>query len=126
MRISISIFAATVMLTVLCIGSHADTWTDGPATNVTGRTLVHYGDLNLDEEQDAEILLLRIERAAKTACGGHATLSSYTGSVDHYTFEECRAKAVMRAVKQLNAPVVTRIHSDRDNSRIAARDNSQP
>jgi UrcA family protein len=126
MRISISVFAATVMLTAPCIGARADTWAEGPPTNVTGRSLVHYSDLNLHDEQGAKIMLLRIERAAKTACGGHATASSYTGSVDHYTFAECRGKAVKRAVKLLDAPLVTRIYSDRDDSRIAASDNRQP
>ncbi len=114
------------MLAAVCFGAQADTRADGPPKNVTGRILVHYGDLNLDDEQDAKIMLLRIERAAKTACGGHATASSYTGAVDHYTFEECRTKAVQRAVKQLGAPAVARIYSGRDSSRIAARDNSQP
>jgi UrcA family protein len=125
MRNLIPIFAAVLMLTALCCLAHADTSTDTPA-QITGRRLVHYGDLNLNDEKDARIMLQRIERAAKTACGGHATLSSYTGSVDQSTFEECRAKAVRRAVKQLGAPVVTRIYFDPDSSRIAARDNRQP
>ncbi len=125
MRISTSILVAAVMLTALCFAAHADKSTDGAPTQITGRSVVHYGDLNLDNEEDAKIMLLRIERAAKTACGGHATAGSITGSVDHYTFEECRAKSVQRAVKQLGARVVTRIYSDRDSSRIAARENSQ-
>jgi UrcA family protein len=126
MRISTSILAAAAMLIALCFRAHADTSTDGGPTQITGRTFVRYGDLNLDDEQDAKIMLQRIERAAKTACGGHATAGSITGSVDHHTFDECRAKAVQRAVKELGAPVVTRIYSHRDSSGIAARDNSQP
>ncbi len=112
MRISISIVAATVMLTALCFGAHADTSTDCVQAKITGRSVVHYGDLNLNAEQDAKIMLQRIERAAKTACGGHATVSSYTGTLDRYTFEECRAKAVQRTVKQLGAQMVTRIYSE--------------
>ncbi len=126
MRISTSILVAAVMLTTLCYAAHADTSTDGAPTQITGRSVVHYGDLNLDNGQDARIMLRRIERAAKTACGGHATAGSITGSMDRYAFETCRAKAINRAVKQLGAPVVTRIYSDRDRSRIAARDISQP
>jgi UrcA family protein len=112
MRILAPIIAVPVMLTVLCFGAHADTSTDGSPTNITGRSAVHYGDLNLNVEQEAKTMLQRIERAAKTACGGHATVSSFTGSVDQYTFEECRAKAVQRTVKQLGAPIVTRIYSE--------------
>lgn len=105
------ICVAAVMLGGLCFGAHADTPSDAPRTNITGRSAVYYGDLNLNAEQDAKIMLQRIERAAKKACGGHATFSSYTGWLDR-TFEECRGKAIQRAVKELGAPLVTRIYSD--------------
>ena len=111
MRISTPIFAAAVMLTALCLGAHADTLTDGAPTSITGRRVVYYGDLNLNAEEDAKIMLQRIEGAAKKACGGHATFSSITGALDH-TFEECRERAIKRTVKQLGAPMVTRIYSE--------------
>jgi UrcA family protein len=110
MRISTPISAAAVLLAMLSFGAHADS-TDGSPTNITGRRVVYYGDLNLNAEQDAKIMLQRIERAAKKACGGHATFSSYTGSLDN-TFEECRGEAIQRAVKQLGAPLVTQIYSE--------------
>ena len=112
MRISVPLLAAAVILAALSFGAHADTSTDGRSTRITGRSAVYYGDLNLYAEKDAKIMLQRIERAAKKACGGHATVSSYTGSLDYYTFEECRGEAIQRAVKQLGAPVVTRIYSE--------------
>jgi UrcA family protein len=111
MRISTPIFAAAVMLAALSFGAHADTSTDGPGTIIRGRSVVYYGDLNIETEPDARIMLLRIELAAKKACGGHPTFSTYTGSLDH-TFEECRCEAVQRTVKQLGAPMVTRIYSE--------------
>jgi UrcA family protein len=109
MRISIPIFAAAVMLAALSFGAHADT--SSPGTIIRGRSVVYYGDLNIETEQDAKIMLQRIERAAKKACGGHPTFSTYTGSLDH-TFEECRDEAIRRTVKQLGAPMVTRIYSE--------------
>ena len=109
MRISTPIFAAAVMLAALSFGAHADTSTDGPGTIIRGRSVVYYGDLNIGTEQDARIMLQRIERAAKKACGGHPTFSTYTGTLDH-TFEECRGEAIQRTVKQLGAPMVTRIY----------------
>ena len=111
MRISVSIFAAAVMLAAVSFGAHADTSTDVHPTNITGRSAVYYGDLDLNAEQDAKIMLQRIERAAKKACGGHPTFSSYTGSLDD-TFEECRGRAIQRAVNQLRAPMVSRIYSE--------------
>src|SRR5579863_842895 len=98
MRISTLIVAAAMMLTALSAGGRADTSTGGP-THITGRGVVYYGDLNPKTEQDAKILFQRIKSAAKRACGGHATFSTYTGGLDP-TFEECRSNAVQRAVKQ--------------------------
>jgi UrcA family protein len=109
MRISTRIFAAALMLAALSLGAHADP--SSRATTFRGRGVVNYGDLNVETEQGAKILLQRIERAAKKACGGHATFSSYTGSLDH-TFEECWTEALARTVKQLGAPVVTRVYAE--------------
>lgn len=109
MHDSTPIFTVAVMLVALSFGARADT--SSPSANITGHREVYYGDLNLDAEQDAKIMLQRIERAARKACGGHPTFSSYTGSLDG-TFEECRGKAIQRAVKQLGAPMVTRIYSE--------------
>jgi UrcA family protein len=109
MHVSTPMFAAALVLAALSFGAHADT--SSPSTVIRGRTVVSFGDLDIDTEQDAKILLQRIERAAKRACGGHATFSSYTGSLDH-TFEECRSEAIQRTVRQLGAPMVTRIYSE--------------
>jgi UrcA family protein len=109
MRISTPIIAAAVMLAALSFSAHADA--SSLSTHITGRGVVYYGDLNLNAEQDARIMLQRIERAAKKACGGHAAFSTYTGSLDP-TFEECRSEAIQRTVKQLGAPMVTRIYSE--------------
>jgi UrcA family protein len=128
MRISTPIFAAAVMLAAVSFGAHADTSKDGPGITLRGRSVVYYGDLNIETEQDAKILLQRIERAAKKACGGHPTFSTYTGSLDH-TFEECWGESMQRAVKQLGAPIVMRIHSEarpRDSWRRHLRQSSTP
>jgi UrcA family protein len=109
-HISISIFAAAVMLASLSFGARADTSRDSQGALIRGRSIVFYGDLNIETEQDAKIMLQRIELAAKKACGGQPTFSTYTGSLDH-TFEECRCGATQRTVKQLGAPMVTRIYS---------------
>ena len=109
MRISTTIFAAAVLLAAFSFGAHADT--SSPGTMIRGRSVVYYGDLNIETEADAKIMLQRIELAAKKACGGHPTFSTYTGSLDH-TFEECRGGAIQRTVKQLGASMVSRIYSE--------------
>jgi UrcA family protein len=109
MRISTLIITAAIILTALSFRAHADA--SSPVTIVQGRSVVYYGDLDIETEQDAKTMLQRIERAARKACGGHATFSSYTGALDH-TFEECRSEAIHRTVKQLGAFKVTRIYSE--------------
>jgi UrcA family protein len=109
MRISTLIFTVAVTLAALSTRAHADA--SSPATIVPGRSVVYYGDLDIETERDAKIMLQRIDRAARKACGGHATFSSYTGALDH-TFEECRCEAIHRTVKQLGASKVTRIYSE--------------
>jgi UrcA family protein len=108
MRISIPAIAAAATF-AFSLGAHADTSTDGSIAR--GRSVVQYADINIATEQGAKLMLVRIERAARKACGGHPTFSSYTGSLDD-TFEECRDKAVQRAVEQLGAPLVTRMYSE--------------
>jgi UrcA family protein len=111
MHVSTPIFATAVMLATLSFGAHADTSKDGPGLIIRGRSVVYYGDLNIETEQDANIMLQRIERAAKKACGGQPTFSTTSGSLDR-TFEKCRGEAIQRTVKQLGAPTVTRIYSE--------------
>jgi UrcA family protein len=111
MRNSTPIFAAAGILAALCFGAHGATSTDSAPTRITGRSVVYYGDLDLNAEEDAKTMLKRIEEAAKKACGGHATFSSITGSLDR-TFEECRERSVQRTVIQLGATMVTRIYSE--------------
>ena len=109
MHISVPTFATAAMLVALSFGAHAET--SSHPVKITGRSAVYYGDLNLNVEQDAKIMLERIERAAKKACGGHRTFNSYTGRLDD-TFDECRSEAIARTVKQLGAAMVTRIYSE--------------
>lgn len=108
MRTSIPALTAAVMLAALSLAAHAD---PSSATTLRGHGVVNYGDLNIESEAGAKILLQRLERAAKKACGGQATFSSYTGSLDH-TFEQCWTEAIARAVKQLGAPTVTRVYAE--------------
>lgn len=98
-------FAAALVLAALSITAHADT--SNSSTVIRGRSVVYYGDLDVDTEAGAKLAIQRIERAARKACGGHATFSSYTGSLDR-TFEECRTEAVRQTVKQLVASTVAR------------------
>ena len=110
MRISILALAAAATF-ALSLAARADASADGSRTFNRSRSVVQYADLDIATEQGAKILLLRIERAARKACGGHPTFSSYTGALDN-TFMDCRDKAVQRAVIRLGSPTVTRMYAE--------------
>jgi UrcA family protein len=109
MHHSIPTFAAAMMLTMLGFGAPADASSPDPV--IRGRSIVRYGDLHIDSEQDAKILLRRIEQAATEVCGGHPPFVTYT-RVPDTTFEECRRGTVARTVKKLGAPAVMRVYSE--------------
>ena len=107
MHISVSTLTAGIILAALSFGAHADT--SSQPVKITGTSAVYYGDLNLNAEHDAKVMLARIEQAATKACGGHPTFNSITGRLDS-TFQDCRNEAVARTVEQLGAQLVTRIY----------------
>jgi UrcA family protein len=86
---------------------HAGTQPDGM---IRDQSVVRYGDLNLGIERDAKIMLRRIDRAAVAACGGWHPFGLSDGLI-RKDFEKCRADAVARAVRDLGAPLVTRLYT---------------
>jgi UrcA family protein len=102
-----TLFSAATLL-ALSFGAHADT--SSPGNTSASHIAVYYGDLNINTEHDAKIMLERIEQASRRACSGHATFGAYIGSLER-TFEECRSETVQRTVKQLGAPAVMRVYS---------------
>jgi UrcA family protein len=109
MHVSTPVFAAALIMAAFSFTAQADTAADGTSTVNRGRSVVYYGDLKIDTAEDAKIMLQRIERAATKACGGHPTFGAITHLPDR-AFEECRDEAIERTVKQLSAPMVTRIY----------------
>ncbi|MDR3526235.1 MAG: UrcA family protein [Rhizomicrobium sp.] len=73
---------------------------------------VSYRDLNLSTDAGARTLLVRIQAAAASACGGAAAFySSYSvaPSLAAEEFATCRANAVNAAVNAIPAPLVHQI-----------------
>lgn len=68
------------------------------------QTRVSYSDLNLDEPQDALVMLRRIRQAATLVCNGDATANN----ADAITaYEACFHRSLSRAVIDLGAAQVT-------------------
>jgi UrcA family protein len=71
--------------------------------------VVHFGDLDLSEQDDAKALYRRIARAARDVCGG-APDWTISMSVRSRT---CRAAATGRAVADVDAPLLTQYFASR-------------
>jgi len=80
---------------------------------------VSYRAADLATPQGATILLNRVDHLALRMCRGGSS-----SPLDHpisSQIEACRAKAVARAVAELDAPLVTAAYADRQGATLAAR-----
>ena len=71
---------------------------------------VPYGDLNLNSPLGAHKMLWRIKQAATFVCGGQPDIRELT---ERTRFRVCVREATDGAVAQLNAPLVTALHTGR-------------
>ncbi|MBU6297290.1 MAG: UrcA family protein [Alphaproteobacteria bacterium] len=77
---------------------------------------VNYGDLNLNTEAGASMLLHRIDLAGVKACGGSPFLHPmYSLIADAVTneFNKCHHDAVARAVATVRSPLLTQIYAEK-------------
>jgi UrcA family protein len=89
------------------------------------RVAVQYGDLDLGTRTDARVLLTRLEKAAKRACGGDPHLnpdySLMFGRLER-AYQECRGDAVSRAVAEIDASLLTDLYRSEGTQRLARAD----
>jgi UrcA family protein len=103
-----SILAAFVAATVVaCGGAQAQTDTMS----------VRVGDLNVANTQGAQVALQRIKVAARQFCshGDSRDLSRV------YEQDACEARMMGKAVRSLNAPIVTALYAPNSSIRLASR-----
>jgi UrcA family protein len=77
------------------------------AEPIVNQVRVAYGDLNLDDENDARELLTRLEQAARRACGGKPFFDRHYNIASQEIrarFEVCYASALDNAVARFDAP----------------------
>lgn len=77
---------------------------------------VSYADLDLSRPAGAETLLTRIQRAARTVCGGHPDIRDLTMSE---RYNACRLAAVENAIRSINNPLLTRLYEARPLQKFA-------
>jgi len=117
-----------ILLAASAIFSTANAYAADPAPEPAAvRISVAYGDLDLDKPTDARILFMRLENAAKRACGPAPFMQPLYGVIPEglkQTYKECIAGAVGDAVARLDAPLVSRIYAetrDKKPSNVASR-----
>lgn len=109
----LKVSVAVVALATLAQGASAQPNSGDRA--IAGQATVNYGDLNINNERDANVMLARINHAATHACGGAASFDSNYGVAPGYVrqdFETCRTDAIGKTVAELGAPVLSRIYAD--------------
>jgi len=82
---------------------------DTPPLVETRSQQVVFDDLNLTSESGARTLLVRISKAAKTACGPLSHSPVLPRERAHH--EQCVADAVDAAVKRVDQPMLTALHT---------------
>ena len=74
-----------------------------PVSTGEGRVTVSYGDLNLNHEAGAQILINRLHAAADRVCGGQPDMRVLK---QWGAYQTCVAQAMDRAVASISHPVV--------------------
>ena len=99
----IALFCALALTTTVPALAQAAAIGDEAAPSIT----VRYGDLNLSRQQDAKVLLARIDDAAMESCGATAFSDPLEYTVVRRS--TCYADTIARAVSKIDAPALSAI-----------------
>jgi UrcA family protein len=95
----------TVLAVVVCLAGITPAWS---ATPDARSTTVSFRDLNLSDPAGAKTLYSRIQTAAKKVCG-----STSADFIERTTWRSCYRHAVDDAVRKVNNPLLTAVHTGR-------------
>jgi len=115
-------FAAISLLTAFSSASAAD------YGHVTRHMIVTFGDLNLSQTSDANVLVNRLRRTANDVCGGRPFMGD-AAAKEHY--RECFDGAMNGAIAAVHSPLVAALYANpsmantaqNSDERIASRAN---
>jgi UrcA family protein len=111
-----SFIAMAAGLTLIAGQAHADPSSGSQTISIK----VTYADLDLSTDAGAREVLRRLERAARTACGGRPEFGPFMlGLVQPW--EACRAGAVRGAVEAIGRPTVSRLYTGEQQRLASAR-----
>ncbi len=77
---------------------------------------VRFAELDLSKQAGVEVLYRRIKSAAWTVCGGRDPIARI-----NIAKSQCYKTAVANAVTQVNAPLLTALHTEKTKTRLASK-----
>jgi len=95
----------TVLAMIVTLAGITPAWS---ATPDARSTTVSFRDLNLSDPDGAKTLYTRIQTAAKKVCG-----STSADFIERTTWRSCYRHAVDDAVRKVNSPLLTAVHTGR-------------
>ena len=111
--------AASLVVTALLVSAPTAGFAANGSDEAKAEVKVSFHDLNLHDAGDAKRLLDRIHSAALDACGASPE------SVPEYRAltikSQCYVVGVERAVRQINAPLLSALYDQDRSTRLAAR-----
>ena len=112
-----------VLVALLVSAGSEPAWSqtgDGRGPVVVTKVRVPYGDLDLTRQAGVDTLLSRVAVATARACGGQ-TEFGVLRLQEARALRACKAKALDRAVAQLDAPLVRQRLAERSGGRTTVR-----
>lgn len=82
----------------------------GAAETTRTQVEVRYADLNLETQAGAQVLLRRLDHAARQACGVERGGRGFA----HHRQSECAARALSKAVTAVGSPMLAQAYAERE------------
>lgn len=98
-----ALFAATLAIAAIVAPA-------GAAETTRTQVQVHYADLNLETRAGAQILLRRLDHAARQACGVERGARGFAPRRQ----SECAARALSKAVTTVGSPMLAQAYAERE------------
>lgn len=113
--INASALAAAVGSALIMLAAPAQAESEIPQVKVA------FEDLNLAQDKDVKRLYTRLQQASGVVCASFNGREQYQRA----SYRQCYSAALAKAVEQVNASQLTRLHDSRDSFRVAQQRKQQ-
>ncbi len=113
--INASALAAAVGSALIMLAAPAQAESEMPQVKVS------FEDLNLAQDKDVKRLYTRLQQASGVVCASFSGREQYQRA----SYRQCYSETLAKAVEQVNASQLTRLHDSRDSFRVAQQRKQQ-